>query len=75
MVSEYAAICLKDLLKLLDETAIDVLKEPSFSIIVESKGSCEDLTEFLNNSVAMHNHGVMRLRGALREAIMKEADK
>lgn len=68
MANEYASFYLKDLLALLDETAIEMLKEPSITALADN----EDITASRNSNIALHNLGVMRLRSAFRDVVLQK---
>ena len=72
-VNEYHVFLLKSLLTMLNQASIDALKDPEIMALATHGKSTEDVTKFRNNNVALYNLGVMRLRRALREALIKEA--
>ena len=74
-LNEYKSFYIKDLLALLNEKSIEMLREPNLVTIAEYQGTAENVTCFKNSNIALYNHGIMQLRSAIREALMKEAEE
>ena len=72
-VNENQVFLLKSLLCKLNSVAIELLKDPDVIALATHGKSTEDVTKFRNNNIAMYNLGVMRMRRALRETLIKEA--
>lgn len=70
-VNDYNLFYVKDLLPIIDKIAFDLQKEPNVNIYHQGN---EQLLLVQNASVANYNHGIMRMRRELVEALTKEAD-
>ena len=74
MADDYKNYYLKDLLRIIDRTALEILMTPAFSYRNgDDKMNLTELAAY-NQMIAMHNEGVKEMAAMIRDALLRGED-